>query len=229
MDEQRWTDVDGVIEELVLGGDPVLAQVITEAQDAGMPAISVPPAHGRLLQLLARTIGARRVLEVGTLAGYSAICLARALPPDGRLLSLELDPERAVIARRNVARAGLADRVEIRVGRAIDSLARLAAERPAPFDMAFVDADKRSNPAYLRACLELVRPGGLIVIDNVIRDGRILDAASEDPDVRGTREALAILGSEPRLLSTAIQTVGAKGWDGFAVALVLPASGATTA
>ncbi len=221
MDEQRWADVDAVIDELVLGHDPVLEQVMADAQDLGLPPIAVPAAHGRLLQLLARSIGARRILEVGTLAGYSAICLARALPADGRLVTMELEPARATVARRNLERAGVADRVEVQVGPARDSLARLIGERPVPFDLAFIDADKRSNPAYLRAALELVRVGGLIVLDNVVRDGHVADASSDAPDVRGTREALAFLGSEPRLLSTAIQTVGAKGWDGFAVGLVL--------
>lgn len=228
MDERRWAAVDAVVDELVLGEDPVLDAVLAEAAAAGMPAIAVPSGLGRLLEVLARSIGAWRILEIGTLAGYSAICLARALPADGRLITMELDPGRAEIARRNLERAGVADRVEVREGPAIDSLARLAAERPAPFDLAFVDADKRSNPAYLRACLGLVRPGGFIVIDNVVREGHVLDAASDDPDVRGTREALAILGSDPRLRSTAIQTIGAKAWDGFAVALVLPGPATTS-
>ena len=174
------------------------------------------PAQGRLLQILARMAGARRILEIGTLGGYSTIWLARALPADGRLVTLEATPKHAEVARANIARAGLADRVELIVGPALETLPRL----DGPFDLVFIDADKESNADYLGHALRLSRPGTVIVCDNVVRDGRVADAASTQPAILGTRRFFDRLGSEPRLTATAVQTVGAKGWDGFAIALV---------
>jgi predicted O-methyltransferase YrrM len=186
-----------------------------------MPAISVAPNQGRLLQLLALMTRARRVLEIGTLGGYSTIWLARALPPTGRVITLEYDPKHAEIAQKNFRLAGLEKIIELRVGKALDTLPEIAAADPAPFDLIFIDADKQNNPAYFQWALKLSRPGTLILIDNVVRDGAILDAASADPAIQGTRQLLTLLGNEPRVSVTALQTVDAKGHDGFALALVL--------
>jgi predicted O-methyltransferase YrrM len=187
---------------------------------AGLPPSEVSPTQGKLLHLLARLQGARAILELGTLGGYSTIWLARALPSDGRLVTVEADPHRAEVARANVARAGVAELVEVRVGAALDALAQLAAEGGAPFDLVYLDADKRSNPEYLPWALRLARRGTLIVADNVVRGGAVADASSGDPDVQGVRRFLELLAAEPRVSATAIQTVGSKGYDGFALALV---------
>jgi predicted O-methyltransferase YrrM len=218
---ESWAEMEDRLGTLLGVQDAALTGALADSVAAGMPAISVSPLEGRLLHLVARMIGARRVLEVGTLGGYSAIWLARALPEDGRLISLEIDPEWARVARRSIERAGLAGRVEVRVGRAGDSLAVIEAERGEPFDLVFIDADKRSNPEYLAAALRLTRPGSIIVVDNVVRR---LEGAADDPDVVGTRRVVEMLGADPRLSVTALQTVGRKGRDGFALALVLPAS-----
>jgi predicted O-methyltransferase YrrM len=218
---ESWAEMEDRLGTLLGVQDAALTGALADSVAAGMPAISVSPLEGRLLHLVARMIGARRVLEVGTLGGYSAIWLARALPEDGRLISLEIDPEWARVARRSIERAGLAGRVEVRVGRAADSLAAIEAERGEPFDLVFIDADKRSNPEYLAAALRLTRPGSIIVVDNVVRR---LEGAADDPDVVGTRRVVEMLGADPRLSVTALQTVGRKGRDGFALALVLPAS-----
>jgi predicted O-methyltransferase YrrM len=216
----REEQVDELLAGFLLDDDEALAAALRASAAAGLPSADVSPLQGRLLQLLARLASARTILELGTLAGYSTIWLARALPPGGRLVSLELEPAYAEVARANVARAGLADRVEIRTGPAADGLAQLAAEGAGPFDLVFVDADKRSNAAYVRRALGLSRPGTLIVVDNVVRGGAILDPDADDPSVRGVRELLELVRDEPRLSATALQTVGVKGWDGLVVALV---------
>ena len=216
----EWTDVDRYIEERVLPHDPVLVEVLAATQRAGLPAIEVSPAQGRQLELLARLAGAKRILEIGTLGGYSTICLARALPPDGYLLSLEIDPRNAEVARANVERAALAARVEVRVGRALETLPFVEAERLGPFDVVFIDADKDNSPRYVEWAVKLGRPGSLIIVDNVVRNGKVLDATSEDAMIRGTRRTYDLLGSHPALDATVVQTVGSKGYDGFAMALV---------
>ena len=212
----RWAAVDDYLAEHLFGGDPALEAALAASAAAGLPDIEVSPAHGRMLELLARMVGARRILEVGTLGGYSAICLARALPADGRLVTLEIDPHHAEVARSNFARAGVADRVELIVGPALDTLARLEG----PFDFVFIDADKPSNTAYLKEAIRLSRPGTAIVVDNVVREGQVLDPASGDERVDGTRALFEAVAAEPRLTATAIQTVGIKKWDGFLLALV---------
>ncbi|MHA6758892.1 O-methyltransferase [Streptacidiphilus sp. PAMC 29251] len=217
---EQWNAVDSYLSDTLGLADPALEAALKASDAAGLPQIAVSAPHGRLLQLLARIHGARRILEIGTLGGYSAICLARALPEGGKLVTLEFDPRHAEVARANIAAAGLADKVEVRVGPALETLPLLQREGAEPFDLAFIDADKVNNPNYVRWALELGRPGSLIIVDNVIRDGKVVDAESEDPAIRGTREALEFIAAEPRLTGTAIQTVGSKGYDGFAVAVV---------
>jgi predicted O-methyltransferase YrrM len=218
MPEQLWSDVDRYLVDLLLPVDPELEAAARDSAEEGLPAISVPPTQGKLLHLIARISGARRILEIGTLGGYSTIWLARALPPDGRLTTLEADPHHAEVARRNIARAGLADVVDIRIGPALETLPTLADE--APFDLVFIDADKPNNPEYHAWSLRLSRPGTVIIGDNVVRNGAVLDADSTDPGVVGTRRYLERVGAEPRLTATAVQTVGAKGYDGFTLAVV---------
>ncbi|WP_210480304.1 O-methyltransferase [Naasia sp. SYSU D00948] len=213
-----WADVDRFLEGVLDVHDTVLDEVLAANRAAALPAIDVSPLQGRLLMLLARLSGARRVLEVGTLGGYSTVWLARGLPEEGRIVTLELSPRHAEVAAANVAGAGFADRVEIRVGPALDSLARLREEGGDPFDLVFLDADKPNNPRYIEAALALCRPGSVLVVDNVVRGGGVVDGA--DPASAGSREALQVLGGHPRLDATALQTVGSKGWDGFAVAVV---------
>jgi predicted O-methyltransferase YrrM len=220
----QWTEVDRYIEERVLPSDPVLLEVLAATARAGLPAIEVSPAQGRQLELLARLAGAKRILEIGTLGGYSTICLARALPPNGYLLSLEINARNAEVARANVELAALAARVEVRVGRALETLPFIEAERLGPFDVAFIDADKDNNPQYIEWAVRLGRPGSLIIVDNVVRDGRVLDATSQDAIIRGTRRTYELLGSHLLLDATVVQTVGAKGYDGFAMALVRAAA-----
>lgn len=218
--QEQWTAVDDYLTDLLAPADPALTSALADGAAAGLPAIEVTPVQGKLLHLLARIQGARRILEIGTLGGYSTIWLARALPEGGRLVTLEIDAKHAAVARANVARAGLSEVVEVRVGRALDSLAQLLAEGAGPFDLVFIDADKPSNAEYLAAALELARPGAVIIVDNVVRDGQIVDAGSQDPRVQGSRRFLEALAVEPRLEATAVQTVGAKGYDGFALARV---------
>jgi predicted O-methyltransferase YrrM len=218
--QERWTAVDRYLTDLLVPADAALAATLEESARAGLPPIAVSPTEGKLLHLLARVHGAREILEIGTLGGYSTIWLARALPPGGRLVTLELDPAHAEVARANVARAGLVDVVEVRVGPALETLPRLAAEGRGPFDLVFLDADKGGYPAYLAWALRLTRRGSLIVADNVVRDGAVIDPASEDPNVLGVRRFLELLAAEPRVIATAVQTVGGKGYDGFAIALV---------
>jgi predicted O-methyltransferase YrrM len=223
MGQEQWGAVDRYLADLLLAPDPALEDALAAGAAAGLPAHDVSPLQGMLLEVLARAVGARAILELGTLAGYSTICLARALPDGGRLVTLEADPRFADVARANVAGAGLADVVELRVGRALDTLPALAAEGREPFDLIFIDADKRSNPEYLEWALKLSRPGTLIIADNVVRDGTVLDAASSDETVQAVRRFYELLAAEPRVTATVIQTVGVKGHDGFALALVTAA------
>jgi predicted O-methyltransferase YrrM len=220
MDTDRWTDVDRYLTATLLPDDPALEGALALADAEGLPAISVSATQGRMLQVLVESLGATAVLEVGTLAGYSSIWMARGLGPGGRLVTLELDPHHASVARRNHERAGLSGVVELRLGPAAESLAKLVAEGAGPFDLIFIDADKPSYPDYLRWSLQLSRPGTVIVADNVIRAGEVANGGTENPIVQGVRAFLEQLGAEPRIVATAIQTVGAKGYDGFALALV---------
>lgn len=218
MSETRWTAVDRYFEDLLVAPDAALAAAIEASREAGLPPHEVSPSQGKLLQLVARMTGARRILEIGTLGGYSTIWLARALPAGGRLITLEASEKHAEVARENIARAGLDQVVEVRVGPALASLAELPTV--ASFDLIFLDADKPNNPLYLAEALRLSRPGTVIVADNVVRDGALIDARSEDPSVIGVRRFADLVAAEPRLDATAIQTVGQKGWDGFVLALV---------
>jgi predicted O-methyltransferase YrrM len=220
MSQEQWTAVDRYIADLLAPADPALAAALEASAAADLPAINVTPNLGKLLHLLARVQGARKVLEIGTLGGYSTIWLARALPANGRLITLEADPKHAAIARTNIERAGLARVVELRLGLALETLPRIATEGQGPFDLIFIDADKPSNPDYFTWALRLSRPGSLIVVDNVVRDGKVIDAASTDPSVQGVRRLNELMAAEPRVSVTEIQTVGSKGYDGFALALV---------
>jgi predicted O-methyltransferase YrrM len=216
-----WDEVDTYFTAHLAPDDEALAAALRDSDAAGLPHINVAGNQGKLLQLLAQIQGARHILEIGTLGGYSTIWLGRALPADGRLVSLEYDPVHAEVATRNIARAGLDNLVEVRVGPALESLPKLADENPPPFDLVFIDADKANNPHYVEWALKLTSTGSLIVLDNVVRGGRVTDAGSTATDVVGTRAAIELIGSHPRLSGTAIQTVGTKGYDGFAVARVL--------
>jgi predicted O-methyltransferase YrrM len=220
MANETWTRVDDYLAEELLPPDTALAAALQSIEAAGLPAISVSPTHGKLLQILAQLCGARRILEIGTLGGYSTIWLARALPSDGRLVSLEADEKHAAIARANIARAGLDGVVEIRVGRALDLLPGLAAEPGPPVDLTFIDADKVNTPEYFTWALKMSRAGSLIVVDNVIRNGAVAEASSTDASVQGMRRFFDVVRGEPRVSATAIQTVGLKGYDGFAVVRV---------
>jgi predicted O-methyltransferase YrrM len=222
--DSQWSAVDDYLNAALLPPDPALEEALRANAAAGLPSIDVAPNQGKLLHLLARIQGARDILEIGTLGGYSTIWLARALPPEGRLVSLEAEPAHAVVARANLVRAGLADRVDVRVGAALDTLPRIAEEKRRPFDLVFIDADKPNNPNYLEWGLRLTRPGSVIVIDNVVRGGKVVDLASEDPRVQGTRRLFEMLAKEPRVSATAIQTVGSKGHDGFVLAYVCGAT-----
>ena len=219
--EEMWTAVDKYFTSRFVGADPALDAALAANAAAELPAIDVSANQGKFLHLLARMQQARHILEIGTLGGYSTIWLARALPADGRLITMEFEPRHAAVAQSNINRAGLAERVEIRVGAALGSLAQLATENPKPFDMIFIDADKDNYPNYLPWALKFSRPGTLILADNVVRDGAILDPSHHDPRVQGTRQFLELLAAEPRLAATALQTVGSKGYDGFAMAVVL--------
>ncbi|MEZ0164881.1 O-methyltransferase [Kineococcus sp. LSe6-4] len=215
-----WAEVDEYLVQTVLPEDEVLELVVDENQAAGLPPIDVSPLQGALLSMLVRMTGARRVLELGTLGGFSTIHLARALPPGGRVVTCEHEPRHAEVARRNLDRAGFTDVVDVRVGAALDTLPQIEAEGGEPFDLVFIDADKPNNPRYLEWALRLTRPGSLIVGDNVVRGGRVVEEGATDPTTTGTRDFLTALGEDPRLEVTALQTVGSKGWDGFALALV---------
>jgi predicted O-methyltransferase YrrM len=220
MPQETWSAVDSYITETLIAADPILEAALAANAAAGLPSIDLAPNQGKFLHLLARIQGAKRILEIGTLGGYSTIWLARALPPDGRLITLEFEPKHAAVAQANIAHAGLSS-VEIRLGSAAESLAQLHSENQQPFDLIFIDADKPNNPTYLEWSIRLSRPGTLIVCDNVIRDGEIADPKSTDPKVQGTRTMFEMLSADPRLEATALQTVGSKGYDGFAMALVV--------
>jgi predicted O-methyltransferase YrrM len=220
MPQDQWTVVDRYITDLFVSPDPVLDAALQAAAAADLPPHHVAPNQGKLLAILAQLIGARSILEIGTLGGYSTIWLARVLPPGGSLITLEADPKHAEVARTNIARAGLAEIVEVRVGRALDTLPQLVTERRDPFDLVFIDADKPNNTAYLNWALKLTRRGSLIIADNVVRNGAVADANSDDPSVQGVRRFNAMLAVEPRVTATGIQTVGSKGYDGFVIALV---------
>ncbi|AQQ38077.1 MULTISPECIES: O-methyltransferase [Burkholderia] len=220
MDQDRWNQVDAYFSATLVPSDAVLDAALAASDAAGLPAINVAPNQGKLLQLLATIRGARRILEVGTLGGYSTIWLARALPPGGALVTLELNPAHAKVATQNIARAGFAQVVSVVVGSAKDSLARLIDTGEAPFDFIFIDADKDNNAVYLDAALKLSRPGTVIVVDNVVRNGRVADPDNREPDVAGVRAGFARLAAEPALMTTAVQTVGQKGWDGFSISIV---------
>jgi predicted O-methyltransferase YrrM len=218
--ETTWSTVDDYFAQQLAPPDDVLTEALAASAAAGLQPISVTATQGKLLHLLARMIGARRILEIGTLGGYSTIWLGRALPPDGRLVTLEIDPACAAVARRNLARAGLADRVELLLAPAATSLRQLAAEGAEPFDLVFIDADKASSDRYFLAALDLSRAGTVIVVDNVVRDGAVADAASTDANILGIRRLIELLAHEPGVDATAIQTVGGKGYDGFLLARV---------
>ena len=221
MSQQLWDDVDHYLTAALHEPDPVLDAALHEASAAGLPPIQVSPNLGKLLHLLARLAGARRILEIGTLGGYSAIWLGRALSAGGRMVSLEINPAHATVARANLERAGLDEVVEVRLGRALDSLEALAGEGGEPFDFVFIDADKPSNADYFEWALRLTRPGSAIVVDNVVREGAVADLSSDDEAVLGVRRLHDLLHENPRVSATAIQTVGTKGYDGFTLALVL--------
>jgi predicted O-methyltransferase YrrM len=220
MSQEKWTEVDRYITGLFAHSDPVLDEALRRSESAGLPAINVSPCQGKLLQLLAMSHGARHILEIGTLGGYSTIWLARSLPPGGRLVTLEAEQRHAEVARGNFARAGLADLIELRVGRAADLLPMIAAEARGPFDLIFIDADKQGYPEYFEWALRLSRRGSLIIADNVVRKGAVTDAGSADPAVQGVRRMNELAARERRVSATAVQTVGSKGYDGFMIALV---------
>jgi predicted O-methyltransferase YrrM len=220
MSIEQWSAVDRYITDLLLPADPTLDAALADSAAAGLPSINVSSTQGKLLHLLARAQSARSILEIGTLGGYSTIWLARALAKGGRLITLEAEPMHAAVARTNIARAGLADVVDIRLGPALDTLPRLLSEGLGPFDFVFVDADKENNADYFCWSLKLTRPGSLIIVDNVVRKGAVINADTDDSKVQGVRRFFEMLAAEPRVSATVIQTVGSKGYDGFAIALV---------
>ncbi len=217
--KDQWTEVDRYLANLLIPADPALDAALQASAAAGLPSIQVSPTQGKLLHLLAMSLGARKILELGTLGGYSTIWMARALPAGGRLITLEADAKHAEVARANIARAGLANVVDLRLGRAQETLPKLAGE--APFDLIFIDADKTGYPEYFQWAVKLSRRGSVIIADNVVRKGEIVDAASDDANVQGARRFYEMVAREPRVSATAIQTVGSKGYDGFAMAVVL--------
>ncbi len=221
MTQELWTAVDSYINRVLIPSDPVLDATLDSINAAGLPAIQVSPPQGKLLNLLARMVGARNILEIGTLAGYSTIWMARALPSGGRVLTLEADAQHAQVARDNFAHAGLAEVIELRLGPALETLPKIEAEHSGPFDLLFVDANKSSMDEYFEWSLKLSRPGSVIVADNVVRHGGVIEADSGDPDIQGVRRFNQRVAAEPRVSATAIQTVGSKGYDGFALVFVL--------
>jgi predicted O-methyltransferase YrrM len=223
-DEELWAEVDEYLAERLIPADAALTAAREANAAAKLPAIDVSPTQGKFLYLLAKIQGARRILEVGTLGGYSAIWLARALPEGGRLVTLEIEKRHAEVALKNIERAGLSGRVELRLAPAAESLAALAAEGAEPFDLIFIDADKPNNPVYLEWAMRLARPGTLVIVDNVIREGAVIETESTDASVRGTRRLFDLIATDPRLDATALQTVGSKGYDGFVVAVVRASS-----
>ncbi|MEU6643319.1 O-methyltransferase [Saccharomonospora sp. NPDC046836] len=218
MENRTWAAVDDYFSSHLIPPDAALDAALRASNDADLPAIAVAPNQGKLLYLLARMARARTILEIGTLGGYSTIWLARALPADGKLITLEAQPRHAAVAKENIDRAGLSGVVDVRVGRALDTLPNLRGE--APFDLVFVDADKPGNPEYFRWALELTRPGSVIIVDNVVRSGAVADRDSDDPAARGVQHMVELMAAEPRVDATAVQTVGVKGYDGLAIALV---------
>jgi predicted O-methyltransferase YrrM len=220
MSQELWTNVDHYLVENLIPADPALEKALESNKTAGLPTIDVAPNQGKLLHLLARMQGARRILEIGTLGGYSTIWLARALLSDGKLITLEVEPKHAEVARANIERAGLSSIVQLRLGPALESLAQLHNEGTKPFDLIFIDADKQNIPAYLEWSLRLSRPGTVIITDNVIREGAVINAEDPDPRVKGVRRLFEMLATDPRLDATALQTVGTKGYDGFTLAIV---------
>lgn len=221
MTQDLWNAVDNYVDSSLSLSDDVLNRTIAANAEGGLPSIDVTAAQGKLLHLLARMIGAKRVLEIGTLGGYSTIWLARALPSDGRVVTLEFDPKHAAVAKQNIDRAGLGSVVDVRVGRALDVLPVIQKETTGPFDLIFIDADKVNNPNYFEWALKLSRPGSLIIVDNVVREGGLADGTSDDPAIRASRAVVELMGSDPRVEATVMQTVGTKGYDGFAIALVV--------
>lgn len=218
--ELTWSNVDNYLSGVVLPSDPMLDEAVRASDAAGLPQIQVSPLQGKLLHMLAVIRGARAILEIGTLGGYSTIWLARALRPGGRLVTLEIDAKHAEVARANIVRAGLERAVEIRVGPALDTLPKLEAEGIGPFDLVFIDADKPSGPDYFEWALKMSRPGSIIVVDNVVRQGSVADVANTDESVVGSRRVLQAMAAEPRVTATVLQMVGVKGYDGMAIALV---------
>jgi len=220
MTQKTWTAVDNYVSEMLVPSDKALDAALEASADSGLPEIAVAPNQGKFLMLLAKSIKARNILEIGTLGGYSTIWLARALPAGGRVVTLEAVARHAEVARANFERAGLASIIDLRLGEAIDTLPKLAAEKPAPFDFIFIDADKENIPDYFTWSLKLARTGSMIIIDNVIRDGEVINAKSRDPSVKGVRRFNEMLKAEKRVSATSVQTVGVKGYDGFTLALV---------
>jgi predicted O-methyltransferase YrrM len=220
MNQEQWTAVDLYINQMLVPSDAALDAAIEASEKAKLPAIAVTGNQGKLLHILARLVNARNILEIGTLGGYSTIWLARALAPRGRVITLEIDPKHANVAQANVARARLHKSVEVRLGPALDSMKKLVKEKHKPFDLIFIDADKRNIPEYFKWSLKLSRPGSIIVVDNVVRKGAVLDAESDDADIQGVRRFNEMLAKEKRVTATTIQTVGSKGYDGFTIALV---------
>ena len=220
-ESEKWTEIDKFFSDALIAPDRVLESVLESSQAAGLPAISVSPNQGKLLEILARMLDARSILEIGTLGAYSTIWLARGMRAGGRLITLEADPAHAAVARANIARAGLQSVVELRLGSASDTLPQISAERGGPFDLIFIDADKKNIPSYFEWALRLSRPGSIIVVDNVVRDGRVIDSRSDDPDIQGVRRFIEMVGANATVSGTAIQTVGIKGYDGFAIVRVL--------
>jgi predicted O-methyltransferase YrrM len=218
---ERWDAVEDYLDGMLISKDAVLEDALAANRAAGLPAIDVSPSQGKLLHLLVKIHGAKRILEIGTLGGYSSIWMARALPSGGRLISLELEPKHAEVARSNIARAELADVVEVRVGRALDLLPDLANENAGPFDLIFIDADKVNNLEYFRWALRLARVGSVILVDNIVRDGKVVDATSADESIQGVRRLLDALSREIRVSATGLQWVGSKGYDGMVLATVL--------
>ena len=220
MAEDQWVAVEQYFSKSLLLNDPTLESALATSEKAGLPAISVSPTQGKLLQMLAQMLGARAILEIGTLGGYSTIWMARGMSPGGHLITLEVDPSHAAVAQRNLSSAGLQEVVEVKVGNALETLPRLAADRHGPFDLIFIDADKQNIPAYFEWALKLSRPGTVIVVDNVVRDGAVIDADSSDESVQGVRRFIEQVAANRRVSGTAIQTVGIKGYDGFAIVRV---------
>lgn len=220
MNSGLWTAVDTYFEDMLIGGDPVMQAVLDANRAAGLRPIDVSPTQGKFLDLMVRISGARRILEIGTLGGYSTLWMARAMPADGLIVTLEYEPAHAEVARGNFARAGFADRIELRVGKAADSLAGLAREGQGAFDLVFIDADKASNPVYIDWAVKLGRSGTVVICDNVVRGGAVADRTSRDADIVGSRQAIAAFGDKSRFEATALQTVGSKDYDGFAIAVV---------